>query len=254
VQQFVNGLTGEGGLTEGLTDSEKQAYIWGERVKSVMKAVINFKEELILVAGVIATVFTVSKIAAGVTATIALINTLIRAYNLLKSSAIVAGIASAFALNPLLGVGAAALAASVLSAANYYANQGNTPEAGSAPSTGAIPFATGFAAPAATTKGGGTTGGTTTGGGSFTGSGGGVTTASKAAASAATAAANVVTNSFGSGSFRQAEAATSGGGGTTINLTVTGAFEPEGTARTIVNTLNNSLYRGGGGGANSLVM
>ena len=246
VQQFVNGLTGEGGLTDSLTDSEKQAYQWGERVKSIIKTVIAFKDELILVAGVIATVFTVSKIAAGVTATIALINSLIKAYNLLKSSAIVAGIASAFAMNPLLGVGAAALAAGVLSAANFYANQGNTPLAGDAPSTGAIPFSTGFAAPSAATPKV-TTGGTTTGGTT------GITTATKAAAAATTAASNVVTGSFGSGTFRQAEAATSGQGGTTINLTVTGAFEPEGTARTIVNTLNNSYFRGGGGGANSLI-
>jgi hypothetical protein len=39
-----------------------------------------------------------------------------------------------------------------------------------------------------------------------------------------------------------------------INITVTGAIDKEGTARTIVDTLNNSFYRGGGGGANSLVM
>jgi hypothetical protein len=35
--------------------------------------------------------------------------------------------------------------------------------------------------------------------------------------------------------------------GTTINLTVTGAFDREGTARTIVETLNDSFYRGTGG-------
>jgi hypothetical protein len=44
-----------------------------------------------------------------------------------------------------------------------------------------------------------------------------------------------------------AEAADSG---TTINLTVTGAFDKEGTARTIVDTLNNSYYRGTGGATN----
>jgi len=38
--------------------------------------------------------------------------------------------------------------------------------------------------------------------------------------------------------------------GTTINLTVTGAFDKEGTARTIVDTLNNSYYRGTGGATN----
>lgn len=40
-------------------------------------------------------------------------------------------------------------------------------------------------------------------------------------------------------------------GGTTINLNVSGAIDPEGTARSIINVLNNSFYRGTGG-ANSL--
>ena len=38
-----------------------------------------------------------------------------------------------------------------------------------------------------------------------------------------------------------------GGGSTTINLNVTGAIDPEGTARSIINVLNNSFYRGTGG-------
>ena len=42
-----------------------------------------------------------------------------------------------------------------------------------------------------------------------------------------------------------------GGGNTTINLNVTGAIDPEGTARSIIDVLNNSFYRGTGG-ANSL--
>ena len=88
-----------------------------------------------------------------------------------------------------------------------------------------------------------------TGGGTTTVPTGGGTTNGIAGvvASAASAANNVVTNSFNAGRFRQAE----GGSGTTINLTVTGAFDREGTARTIVETLNDSFYRGTGG-ANSL--
>jgi hypothetical protein len=81
------------------------------------------------------------------------------------------------------------------------------------------------------------------GGSATTSSGGGVSTAAKVAATAA-AATNVVTGSFNAGSFRAAETASMG---TTINLTVTGAFDKEGTARTIVETLNNSYYRGTGG-------
>ncbi len=85
-------------------------------------------------------------------------------------------------------------------------------------------------------------GGTTT-----TSSGGGVSTAAKVASTAAAAATNVVSSNFNPGRFRMAEAADSG---TTINLTVTGAFDKEGTARTIVDTLNNSYYRGTGGATN----
>ena len=86
------------------------------------------------------------------------------------------------------------------------------------------------------------TSGTTT-----TSSGGGVSTAAKVAATAAAAATNVVSGNFNPGSFRKAEAESMG---TTINLTVTGAFDKEGTARTIVDTLNNSYYRGTGGATN----
>ena len=38
-----------------------------------------------------------------------------------------------------------------------------------------------------------------------------------------------------------------GGGNTVINLSVSGAIDSEGTARTIINALNNSFYRGTGG-------
>jgi hypothetical protein len=59
----------------------------------------------------------------------------------------------------------------------------------------------------------------------------------KAASVAASTAltSQVVTGSFDAGSFRKGEEKDRVG--TTINLTVTGAFDKEGTARTIVETL-----------------
>jgi hypothetical protein len=111
----------------------------------------------------------------------------------------------------------------------------------SAPSTGSIPFASGFKAPsvpAATIPTIPTRTGTSGGG-----SGGGVAAAARVAASAAVASAGIP-SSFDVGRFRMAENASMG---TTINLNVTGAFDKEGTARTIVETLNNSYYRGTGG-------
>ena len=89
-------------------------------------------------------------------------------------------------------------------------------------------------------------GGTTSGAG-----GGGVATAARVAASAA--AATVSGGFIGSPESRGlSDRANSErlGLGTTINLTVTGAFDKEGTARTIVDTLNNSYYRGTGGATN----
>jgi hypothetical protein len=94
-------------------------------VEKVIKTVYNLRGVLIATAAVIAGVFVVSKVAAAVSATIVLIKSLILAYNALKSSAIVAGVASAFALNPLLGVGAVALAAGVLAAANALGKNSN---------------------------------------------------------------------------------------------------------------------------------
>ena len=102
-------------------------------------------------------------------------------------------------------------------------------------STGRVSSTPNVSVPTGVTLGGSTTGGSTSAG------------ISTAASIAASATSNIVSGSFNAGSFRAAEAASSG---TTINLTVTGAFDKEGTARTIVETLNNSFYRGTGGATN----
>jgi hypothetical protein len=239
LDSFIKGLTGTGSLTEASENATEGAFQFGEEVRKVIKTVISLKDELKLVAGIIATVFVVSKISAAVSATIALIRSVIAVYNALRASAIVAGVAGYFALNPLAGLAAVGIAAAVLAGAYALAN--NDGGVSSAPSTGAIPFSSGFTAP----SGSPTT--TTTTPRVTVPSTTGITTAARTAATAAAAATNVVTGSFNAGRFREAEAASMG---TTINLTVTGAFEPEGTARTIVDTLNNSYYRGTGGGSN----
>jgi hypothetical protein len=138
LNSFVDGLTGKNSVNESLTKTQQTAITWGKRVRAVIDTVISFKDELFLLAKVIAGVFVVSAIAGWVSATVAGIKTLIVAYNLLKTSAIVAGVASAFALNPLLGVGAAALAAGVLSAAAYQANQFNTRAPGTSSDLGGM--------------------------------------------------------------------------------------------------------------------
>lgn len=88
-------------------------------------------------------------------------------------------------------------------------------------------------------------GGIATGNVTSTTGGGGVTTASKSAEKVTATIIGLRTQSAVAAGLSDAQV---GGGGTTINLTVTGALDSEGTARTIVNTLNDSYYRGTGGG------
>jgi hypothetical protein len=87
------------------------------------------------------------------------------------------------------------------------------------------------------------------GGATTTSGGGGVSTAAKVAATAAAATTGFIGSAESRGLSDRANSERLGLG-TTINLTVTGAFDKEGTARTIVDTLNNSYYRGTGGASN----
>jgi hypothetical protein len=201
--------------------------------------------------------FVVSKISAGVVATIAAINALIKAYNALKASAIVAGVATAFALNPLLGVGAVALAAGVLAGANALAGKSNIgevslPSVSSAGFSGTMPNGQRFS----------TTGGTTAttvvppiptpnlGGVSST-AGGGVSTA---AASAARAAASTSPYAFGTSGVNTNTLAgimaASGQPSVVINVNSPSIIDEEGFTRALNNAQNNSFFRGTGGATN----
>jgi hypothetical protein len=250
VQSFVDGLTGQDGLKDGLTDSQVTAIEWGKKIRNLIGTVIELKDELIAVAAVIGTLFVVSKISAAVVATIALINTLIKAYNLLKASAIVAGVATAFALNPLLGVGAVALAAGVLAGANALARSSDTP--------GAETFAT-TGTPGAISGGTKSTGSTTVSGGGVS-SGGGVATAVKSAAVATKAITGAFTDSqnaarlaaAGGGGFTDSQNAArlAAQGGITINVNAPSVIDEEGFSRATANALNNSTFRGTNGASN----
>jgi len=287
---FVAALTGKDGFVDGVDKSGEAGYQWGLRVKALIETVIDLKGEIIAVGAVIATVFVVSKIAAFVSGTIALIKTLIVAYNALKASSIVAGVASAFALNPLLGVGAVALAAGVLAGANALANSSNTSTdfGDGSTTTGALgnyQMSTGQILPSTRRYSpdissdpiiSGSVGKqinsqtvkmsdvdplklidnltalkekTTALTNLF--ASGSITKSELSSRLAPLVAQrdslqNQVDDLLGnSGAFYGAVSARAGEAATTnINLTVNGAIDSEGTARTVVNTLNDSYYRG----------
>jgi hypothetical protein len=108
IQAFISGLTGDNSIASETAKATEGAFKFGEQLRGVIKFVINIKDELIILGGVIATVFVVNKIAAFVTA----IGTLIAAMKTLRTAAAGAGVATAFATGGAsVGTAAAALAA-----------------------------------------------------------------------------------------------------------------------------------------------
>jgi hypothetical protein len=275
---FIAALTGKGSLAEATEDGTLGAFEFGKMVEKVIKTVYNLRGVLIATGAVIAGIFVVSKVAAAVTATIVLITALIKAYNALKASAITAGIALAFAMNPLLGVGVVAAAAAVMAGANALANRDATStENLGVPKNLVTDYGT-YTPPAfkadqytgetfmgSAPRSGGAAGTAREilGAGSidqlnkrlnqimteinelvFRMSTGGISnTTAEAELKALKAEMAVLT--------KQSEALQKQSQTTII---IQGAIDPEGTARQIVELQNNSTYRGGGGGAGSLVM
>ena len=161
IESFISGLTGDKSLRVGFTDAQNSAFEFGEKVRGVITTIVNLKEQIIIVGSLLAGLFTASAIAGGISATIAAIKTLITAYNALKASSIVAGIASYFALNPLAGLGATAVAAGILSAANALARSSDV---STDFSTGGTAFTFGSGNPLFGADSGGPSGGPSGGG------------------------------------------------------------------------------------------
>lgn len=296
LQATIGGLTGDKSVLKSLKDTYGAFYDWGERIRGLIDLLISFKEEIIVVAGVMGTMFVASKIAAGVTATITAINLLIKAYNALKASAFVAGVAAAFAMNPALGVAAGvAGTAAIIAATKFIEGIGGGQEVDTT-NLGNFQMSTGtvLGGGGASGGGGGYGGGSGTsynigtGGYSASQLSGGLITSPSDLISKLTSTSEAISAiEFGytSGQLTKAQAsaqlakqqavfanlsniAENLGASSSLSSTanqasaaryqaaanyyvnVTGAIDPEGTARTIVNTLNNSYYRGTGGAGN----
>jgi hypothetical protein len=106
VQALAAGLTGTDGVSAGITEATRGAYQFGQQLKSTISFVISIKEELLILGGIIATVFVVNKILAFVAA----VQTLVAAMVALRNAAAAAAAATAFATGgtSLLVGGAAA--------------------------------------------------------------------------------------------------------------------------------------------------
>jgi hypothetical protein len=109
LQAFVYGLTGNNGFSDALTDTQKKAFEWGERLKSVIGTVISLKDELLILGAAIASVFVVNKIVAFVTAIQGLITIFVALRNTALGAAAAAVALATYGTNLVTG-GAALLA------------------------------------------------------------------------------------------------------------------------------------------------
>jgi hypothetical protein len=243
LEAFISGLTGQDSLDEALTDSQKTAIEWGKKVRGFIESVIDLKEELKIVAGVIATVFVVSKIAAGVQATIALITGLVTAYNLLRNSAVAAAIASRFALNPLAGLATgAAVVGAIIAAVKLFDNV--TKESGGAGGN-TVPLSSlpsGFTAGTPVISGGVITGGGGGGGGIATGITAPIVTGTMPVLpSGLNPTGRGISSGFDVAAARRGEEADRP---IVINVNAPSAIDEEGFTRAVILALNNSTNRG----------
>jgi hypothetical protein len=253
LSSFIDGLTGKGGLKQGLTESQKSAEEFGKRARKVFDVIVDLKEVALVTAGVLTTMFVVSKIQAAVVVVINLIKGLVVAYNALRVSAMAAGIAAAFALNPALGIaaGTAAIAGMGLLIQKMNKQSGAI--------TGSI-FTGGNTVPAASLPSGFTSGttipkpaGTPQITQSASASGTTRTTNAPSVASAPTIlkpSGNAIPSSFDVAAARAGEEQDRP---IVINVNAPSVIDETGFTRAVQLAIQNTQQRGGGGGGFALI-
>jgi hypothetical protein len=160
---FIAGLTGNYGLKASLTESQRDLFAWGERVRNIIKTIVDLKEELLVIGTVIAGVFVAAKIAAFVTT----IQGLVTAFIAWRTAASGAAVATAAATGGVSLVGASAGVAgaiALLAGAGIFLNRGGDDSGGGDFAVGGTPSAI---------SGRGLSSGGTGGAGGFGGGGGG---------------------------------------------------------------------------------
>lgn len=225
LKAFIAGLTGDKSLSNSFSSSEKIAESWGQKVRGFLEFVIAYRKPLLELGAILVGIWAVAKISAAITTTIALVRGLIATYNALKASALLAGIAAYFALNPLAGIAAAAIAGAIMAKGAEILGNAFTPDfdvstnLGSRPLGGVIPEGTTSFVPSV----GAVTGGAT-GGGKIP------------------EVPGLFENGPSPADFRKAEE-----GSMTNYINIYGPIDSESTAQAIVETLNKSTLRGGYG-------
>lgn len=256
LNSFIDGLTGNGGLNEALTQSQKTALEWGKKVRGFIDTVIELKDELIALGTILTAIFVTTKIVAGIQAFIGAIGLLTAAFGRQTAAAGAAGVATAYATGGVSIVAASAALAAIGGAAFLYGKLKDAGDEVRSQKTGAIGNFAMSTAAATDRSLAGLTGGVGTGvmtGGGLLGGGGGSASGTAIKAPTQTLIEQVTQENFlknmPAGNFDPAAmAAANQRGNVVINVNAPSVIDEEGFSRAVQLALNNSSRRLGGGG------
>jgi hypothetical protein len=247
LEAFIAGLTGNDGLNQALTKSQKTALEWGKKVRGFIDTVIELKDELIALGTILTTIFVTTKIVAGIQAFIGAIGLLTAAFGRQTAAAGAAGVATAYATGGVSIVAASAALAGIGGAAFLYGKLKDAGDEVRSQKTGAIGnFA--MSTSAATDRSlAGLTNGVSTGGGLLGGNIGGgkiiapvVTGTMPSFPSGLNPSGNAIPSGFDVAAARRGEER----GNVVINVNAPSVIDEEGFSRAVILALNNSTNRG----------
>ena len=111
---MADGLVGKGGVSESLSGSAKTFYTWGSYLRGVITVIKDFRTQLLIIGGVLTTMWAVNKVTAAVGAIVAIISTLTAAWTGVTAAATAAAVAEDVASGGTLTVVQAAAGAAAL--------------------------------------------------------------------------------------------------------------------------------------------
>lgn len=114
IQALVNGLMGKDGLSGAFSSSARQAYAWGKFIHDVFAEMFKYKNVLLVIAGILATMWLATKIEAGISAVVAGIGLITAAWVAVATAAGTAAVAEDVASGGTIGIAQIAAAGAAL--------------------------------------------------------------------------------------------------------------------------------------------
>jgi hypothetical protein len=117
IEVFINALVGNTSISSSLSQSEQTAFKWGNNIRAIIQTIVNYRGEIIAFGAVMVGIFAVAKVVAAGAAIIKIVQGIIKVYQALQASAILAATAMAFGSGGLSvaagAIGAAAAVAAI---------------------------------------------------------------------------------------------------------------------------------------------